>query len=508
MEKSRKGFTAKILGSIERFVNFLPDPVILFALLALIVIILSSILSAAGVSVVHPGTGKVITVKNLLNAEGLRYMLTTAVPNFIEFPPLGIVLAAIIGIGVADRSGFLAAALKSSVLMVPKKLVVPALVFASVNASIIADAGIVVLPPLGALLFMSMNRHPIAGLSAAFVGVVGGFSANLMITALDPLLAGFTQSAAQMIDKSYIVYPTANYYFMLASVIPVTIICTFVTTKIVEPNLGPWNKEKYNGGSGDIIHETTPTERKALRAASFTFIALIAVTLFAIFPANGFLRDDSGSLIPFYRSIISIIIIIFLFSGIVYGVVAKKIRSTKDLAKMLAESMSTMGAYIVLAFVAGQFIAYFGRSNLGIITAVKGAEFLKGIGLEGISLVIGFLIFSLIINMFIASASAKWAVLSAVFVPMLMLMGYSPETTQLIYRVGDSTTNMITPLLPYFPVIMAFARKYDPDITFGRLLSILTPYSFALFIIWGIFLVLWIMLKIPLGPDVPIFYHQ
>ncbi|MFC2130829.1 AbgT family transporter [Bacteroidota bacterium] len=504
---NKKSRFLRFLDWVERIADKLPDPFFLFMFLAAIILIISWIASAYNAYVIHPGTGEKAYVINLLNAEGIRRMFTELVKNFIEFPPLGVVLAALIGIGVADKSGLFSAAMRKLVYIVPKWALTFTLIFVSVNSNFIGDAGLVIMPAMGALLFASVGRHPIAGLTAAFAGVCGGFSANMFITILDPLLSGFTHAAAQMLDESYQVFPTANYYFMIVSTFLISFVGTFVNRKFVEPRLGKWKPQKVEikGENEELLsennfHNLTKTENKGLIFSGITFLVLIAILSLMVIPENGILRDSDGGLMPFYHSIIAMIIIIFLIPGTVFGITTGSIKRSADLAKMMTSTMGAMGAYLILAFAAGQFVAYFKWSNLGIVTAVQGANFLKGIGLENIPLIVAFLTFSAIMNIFIYSASAKWAILSPVFVPMLMILGYTPEMTQLIYRVGDSITNMITPLLPYFPIVIAFAKKYDKDISFGKLISNLMPYSIAFYIVWTIFLVIWMLIDLPIGP--------
>lgn len=500
----RRGFALRMLDQVERIGNRLPDPLTIFVLLGAVVLTASWIAAAAEVSVTHPGTGATIRAENLLSAAGLRRILTGLVGNFASFPPLGTVLVAMIGIGVAERSGLVAAALKGLVAAVPRSLLTATLVFGGVMSSMAADAGYVVLTPLGAVLFAGIGRHPIAGLAAAFAGVSGGFSANLLLTSLDPLLAGLTQPAAQIVDPAYVVQPTANYYFMVVSVFLVTAVGTLVTTKIVEPRLGTW-KGTAAADAGDL-GALAPHERKGLFAAGVVFVAVLALIALMTIPAGSVLRESNGALTPFFESLVPLILVAFFLPGLAYGVVARTIRSDKTFAAMTGDTMSTMGSYIVLAFVAAQFVAWFGWSNLGLIFAVKGAELLQTLGLGGIALVVGFVAVSASINLFIGSASAKWAIMAPVFVPMLMLMGYSPEATQAAYRVGDSVTNVITPLLPYFPIIVAFAKKYDPEAGLGTLISSMLPYSIAFGITWLVLLVAWLSLGIPLGPDAPVYY--
>lgn len=492
----------KYLNLVEKVANKLPDPFFLFLILALIVLLASWLLNYLGVTAIHPGNSEIIEVNNLLEKDYLQKIFTSMVDNFINFPPLGLVLASMLGIGIAEKSGFFAAALKQSILKLPDRLLVPMVCFISVNSSMIADAGNVVIPPLAGFLFAASGRNPIAGVCASYASIVGGFSANLAITALDPLLSELTNSAALVIDNSYIVYPTANYYFMIASVFLVTIVCTFITNKVVLKRLD----SNYEIKEIDV-QNLTKKENKALWISYLAVFVMIIAMILLSSGKNAFFKDSEGNLTILFKSIISLIIIVFGLSGTIYGFISGSVRSGKDVVKMMTDSMNSMGVYILLAFAAGQFLAYFSWSNLGIISAIKGASFIKSMNLEGLPVIVLFLIFSMILNVFIASASAKWTILAPVFVPMFMLLGYSPELAQLVYRVADSTTNMITPLLPYFPLIIVYAKKFDPDISMGKLLSSLLPYSFALIIVWGIFLMLWVYFEFPLGPDAKIIYQ-
>jgi len=500
---ARRGVLARVLDGIERAGNRLPDPLTLFAIAALVVVVTSWFAAGAGVSVRHPGTGETVHAVSLLSRDGLRRMLTEMVPNFTAFPPLGTVLVVMLGIGVAERTGLVAAALRGLVAMMPASALPATLVFAGVMSSLAADAGYVVLTPLGAVVFAGMGRHPLAGLAAAFAGVSAGFSANLVLTALDPLLAGFTQAAARLVDPAYVVHPTANYYFMVASTLLLTVVGTLVTVRVVEPRLGTWR-----GGTvaetGAIVSGTG--QRRGLLAAGLALLATLALIAWLVLPTGAVLRDEAGGIEPFYRALVPLLMLAFLLPGIAYGVAAGTLRSDKQLAVMAGDTMATMGSYVVLAFVAAQFVAYFGWSNLGLVVAVRGADLLKALGIGGVPLLVGFVLVSAAINFLIGSASAKWAIVAPVFVPMLMLMGYSPETVQAAYRVGDSVTNVVTPLLPYFPIIIAFARRYDPDVGLGTLVAAMMPYSVAFLLSWLVLLVAWVMLGVPLGPGAPVHY--
>ena len=495
--KENKSFFDKALSWVEIIGNQLPDPITLFFLLSIAIIIISAIAESVDLAVVHPGTGESVTAVSLLTPDGIRRMVTEAVNNFVTFPPLGTVLVAMLGVGVAESTGLLSALLRQGVLIAPAAIISPAIVFLGVMSNLASDAGYVVLTPLGALVFLAFGRHPIAGLAAAFAGVSGGYSANLLIGVLDPLLAGITEGSAQLINPNYTVNATANYYFMAVSTLLITLIGWYVTDKIVEPRLGNFQGENV------AITPLTAAERKGLRWASFSLLALLACFLGMLLPPQGILREPETLTIipsPFLEGIVPIIMLAFLIPGIVYGKVAGTIRNDKDVAQALSNAMSNMGYYIALAFVAAQFVAYFGWTNLGLILAVKGAEFLETTGFTGIPLLIAFILVSGFINLFIGSASAKWNIMAPVFVPLLMLIGYSPEFTQLAYRIGDSTTNIITPLMPYFPVVVAFGNKYDKNLGIGTLIATMLPYSIAFLIGWTIFFIIWFTFGIPLGP--------
>jgi aminobenzoyl-glutamate transport protein len=501
-KKARRGsFIAGALDAVERWGNRLPDPLTLFALFAVTVLIVSWIASTLGAAAAHPATGKTVAAVNLLDRQGFQNILTKAVTNFTGFAPLGTVLVAMIGVGLAEQSGLFSAALKGLVAGVPPWLLTVALVFAAVNADLAVDAGYVILIPLGALLFASVGRHPLAGLAAAFAGVSGGFSSNIFLTPLDPLLAGLTQEAARLYDPKYTVPITANYYFMIASAFLQTLVGVWVTIKIVEPRLGP-----YSGATKESLTTLRREEKRGLSAAGLTLLVETMVLLALTVPADGLLRDAKGGLEPFFQGLVAIMSLGFLFPGIAYGLAAGTIRSDRDATRMIGDTMGTMGSYIALAFVASQFIAYFAWSNLGLITAIGGAGMLKASGLSGITLIVLFVFVCALIDLFLASASAKWAVIGPIFVPMLMILGYSPELAQGAYRIGDSFTNIVTPLMPYMPLIITFAQKYDPKSGLGSILALMLPYSIAFAVSWTLLLAAWFLLGIPLGPGASLTY--
>jgi aminobenzoyl-glutamate transport protein len=491
-----KPFLERWLGTIERIGNKLPDPVSLFLILIVLLMLGSSLAVMLQVTAVHPGTGETINAVNLFSTAQLQKLLLEMPQTFAAFPPLGMVLVVMLGIGIADKSGLINAALRVFVARMPPSLLSGTLVFAGVMSSIAADAGYVVLIPLGAALFYSVGRHPLAGLGAAFAGVSAGFTANLLLAAIDPVLAGVTQAAARLLEPDYTVAVTANYYLMAALVPAFTLMGVLVTEKLIEPYLGPYKGAPQGSNSNGGIDRM---EAKGLLAAAAAFLFCVIIVLSWTIPENGLLRSTSGTLEPFYKSMVALMMIGFLLPGIVYGVLTKKIRNDKDAVSMAAESMADMGHYIVLAFMAAHLIVLFQWSNLGIIIAINGAALLQQLELQGIVLILAFMLITGLIDLFIGSASAKWALMAPVFVPMLMLLGYPPELTQAAYRIPDSVTNVLTPLMPYFPLVLIFGRKYVPTFGVGSLITLMLPYSIGFGIISTLMLIAWMLFGWPLG---------
>lgn len=516
VQKENKSFFQKNLDVIEKVGNKLPHPITLFGMFCVAIMIISAICSMMGVS----ATGELIdrsnnnqialqtvNVINLLSREGIVYMLENAVNNFVTFAPLGMVLVAMFGIGVAEGSGYISALLKRTVQMTPAMLVTPMVVFLGVMSNIASDAGYVVLVPLGALIFMSFGRHPLAGLAAGFAGVSGGFSANLIVGTIDPMLAGLSTEAAKMIDPNYAVAPTANMFFMIVSTFLITILGWFVTDKIVEPRLSKSSLEKDVKDDGSLGN-LSEKEKKALKYANLTFLALVVLVAALTIPQNGLLRNaETGSIIdhsPLMNGFVPILTIVFLIPSIVFGKVAGIFKNEKDVCYQLENAMKSMGAYIALSFVAAQFVSYFTYTNLGTILALKGAALLETLNVNSAVLMIIFVLFTGFINLFMGSASAKWAILAPVFLPMFMKVGISPELTQVAYRIGDSTTNIISPLMSYFAMIVVFAQKYDKKAGIGTIISTMVPYSIIFLIGWILLLAIWMVTGLPLGPGAPL----
>jgi aminobenzoyl-glutamate transport protein len=493
---------ARTLDWIERVGNALPHPATLFVLMAVGVLVASAVAAGLGVHVTHPKDGSLVTAVSLLTRDGLRRVFTEAVRNFTGFAPLGTVLVTMLGIGVAEGSGLVGVSLRALVAAIPRSLLTATVVFAGVNANQAADAGIIVLPPLAGLVFAAAGRHPLAGIAAAFAGVAGGFSANLLPSSLDVLLAGLTQEAvtASKLLPGYSVQILGNWYFLAAATPLLTVVGAWITERVVEPRLGPWQGEAAG-------HEPlTAAERRGL-AAAFGALGVIVVMLavLALAPWSPLRGEGAGALErlkPFFDSLVVLIMAVFLIPGLAYGIGAGTIRTDHDVARMTGEAMAGMGTYIVLAFAAAQFVSYFAWSNLGGILAISGAGTLRALGLGGAPLLVGLVGFSAFINLFTASASAKWAFMAPVFVPMLALLGFTPEGTQAVYRVGDSCTNIVTPVMPYMPFILAYVQRYAPKAGVGSIIAMMLPYSVAFLVLWTALLLVFYASGWPIGPGI------
>jgi aminobenzoyl-glutamate transport protein len=503
--RSNKGF----LNSIEDLGNKLPHPVVLFAILAFIVIVVSDIAARADLSATYfdSQVGEEVTVfaESLLNGEGISYIFNNAVSNFTGFAPLGTVLVTMLGVGVAEWTGLINVGLKRLIQSVPDSLLTMVVVFAGVMSSIASDAGYVVVIPLGAIVFAGAGRHPIAGLAAAFAGVSCGFSANLLIGPNDVLLTELTNAALESAGIGYRMEVTGNWYFMIASTFLLTIVGSWVTTRIIEPRLG-----KYEGEYQPEDEPLTDIEVKGLRNAAIALFILVALLAFMLVPENGILRSvdpATGQMTIdefMANGFIFAILLLFLVPGVTYGITVGKITNTTEFSEGMIESMRTMANYIVLAFFAAQFINYFSYTNLGTILSVEGASFLESINFTGFPLILAFVILAMFLDLFLGSASAKWAIMAPVFVPMLFQLELTPELTQAAYRIADSVVNVITPLMSYFAMILVFMKRYDKDSGLGTLISTMLPYSISFFISWVLLLAIWYFFNIPLGPGAPI----
>ncbi|MEZ5467211.1 MAG: AbgT family transporter [Lysobacterales bacterium] len=505
-----KGLVFRLLDLVERVGNKLPDPAVLFLLLMFAVWAFSWLLSGVSFTELDPRSGEPIQIVNLLGGGALTAFMAKLVTTFVTFHPLGVVLVAMLGLGVAEHTGFINAGLRRILSLTPAALLTPMLIAVGILSHVAVDAGYVLVIPLGAVIFYAAGRHPLAGIAAAFAGVSGGFSATLFLpSSLDPLLSGLSQAAAHLTDASVQVNPLNNYFFTTASSLLVIAIGWYITDRVIEPRL---KSAVVDGDQSQMptMEELRPAEKRGLNAALLAM--LIAGGLFVLTllpeatpwaaPAEQVPAGQSRLLVgaaPVMQSIVGLIFIFFLIPGVVYGYVAGTVKSHRDVIAGMSKAMSGMGYYIVMAFFCAQFIYAFSQSNLGVLFAIKGANLLQTMGLPTALTVVGIVLLSAFVNLLVGSASAKWALIGAIMVPMLMQLGVSPDLTQAAYRVGDSSTNIITPLMPYFPLIVVFCQKYVKASGIGSLLALMLPYSVALLVGWTLFLVGFWALGIPLG---------
>ncbi|ACJ31530.1 AbgT putative transporter [Shewanella piezotolerans WP3] len=518
-EQKQSGWFVNFLNVVERLGNLLPHPITLFAMFCAAVVVISGVAGYFELTVIDPrpegASGRsadgLIHVVSLMNAEGLRMIVSNLVTNFTGFTPLGTVLVALLGVGIAERSGLLSAAMRLLVMGTSKRLVTLTIVFAGIVSNTAAELGYVVLIPMAAMIFHSLGRHPLAGLAAAFAGVSGGYSANLLLGTVDPLLSGITEAAAQMIDPEYLVGPEVNWYFMFVSTFLITFLGALVTEKIVEPKLGKYDpSEAATDLSEQKMDGVTDIEKKALKAAGLAVLAMSVLLALTIIPEGAPLRNPDTGLVagsPFLKGIVAFIFICFAIPGLVYGRVVGSMKRDVDVINAMSHSMSSMGMYIVLVFFASQFVAFFKWTNLGAVLAVSGADALNAIGLTGPLVFVLFIMMCGFINLMLGSASAQWAVTAPIFVPMLMLVGYAPETIQAAYRIGDSVTNLITPMMSYFGLILAVASQYKKNLGIGTLVATMLPYSIVFFIGWTCFFFIWVFgFGLPVGPGAETYY--
>jgi aminobenzoyl-glutamate transport protein len=507
-----------VLGWIERSGNALPDPVFIFLWLMLGLVGISVAASFAGVQVLHPvqvdeaGNPLVVEAASLLSPANIRKLLVEMPTTFTHFHPLGYVLVVMMGAGVAERTGLFGAAMRAAVKDAPKFLLTPAIAFAGMMGNLAADAAYVVLIPLAGVLYASAGRHPIAGIAAAFAGVAGGFSANLLPGQLDALLFGITQAATATIEPGWTMNIAGNWWFIAAMLVVFLPVIWLVTDRIIEPRLGPWT-----GGAASTAESSTgdpagdaKKEGKALGLAGLAGLGVVALWVFLTVGPGQPLMGEGANLViqltPLLQSLVAGFFILFLVMGWVYGAVVGSVKGHRDIVRMMAQSMGDLAYYLVLAFVAAHFVAMFNWSNLGLIVAVNGADFLRDANLPTPALLAAIVVMTALVNLLIGSASAKWALLAPVLVPMLMLLGISPEMTTAAYRVGDGSTNIITPLMVYFPLILTFAQRWVPSFGLGSLAATMLPYSMWILIVGLVLTVGWVALDLPLGPGARVHY--
>lgn len=499
---SQSSWTMRALDKVERVGNKLPDPAIIFAFCLFVVWILSALLSNFTFSAIDPRSGEAVVVNNLLTGDSLADFLSRMVKIFTGFAPLGVVLVAMLGVGVAEHSGFISAGLKRMLDRTPKSMLTPMVVLVAIVSHTATDAGYVLVIPLAGVIFYAMGRHPLAGIAAAFAGVSGGFCANFIPSAIDPLLQSFTQSAAQIIDPDIQINPLNNWFFNSASTLLIVSIGWYLTDKVIEPRL---KDVEVDGDPEEIpkFDELTDKQSKALRYASLTMLAGIIGLVALLVPESSPMRAPDGQLTsfaaPVMQSIVPLIFLLFLLPGIVFGFMSGSFKSTKDMIDSMTKAMQGMSYYIVMAFFCALFIDAFGKSNLGALLAIEGAETLKGLQLPSMVTIVGIIFLTAFVNLFVGSSSAKWALLGPIFVPMLMQLNISPDLTQAAYRLGDSSSNIITPLMPYFPLVVVYCQRYVKSTGIGTLLSMMLPYTICILTLWTIFLLGYWALSIPLG---------
>ena len=530
--------TGGILGWIERGGNRLPDPVVIFLYCILAVIAISVIAAVTGTYALHPtqfdaaGNALVIRAESLLSADNIRRLLVEMPRTFTGFHPLGYVLVVMLGAGVAERSGLLGTAMSAAVSNVPKLLLTPAVALVGMLGNLAADAAYVVLIPLAGVIFHAAGRHPVAGIAAAFAGVSGGFSANLLPGQLDALLFGITEAAAETILPAWDANIAGNAYFIIAMTLVFLPIIWYITDRVIEPRMGSYAGSGLQAGGDDDNEEARASavdsevadnlteeiedpgasaddaERRGLRRAGWAILGVVAIWVFLCIGPGTPLIDESAPIEsrfnPLFQSLVAGFCVIFLAAGWAYGAAAGTVRNHRDLIEMMKGAMGDMAYYLVLSFAAAHFVAMFNWSNLGLIFAIHGAAVLESSNMPDTLLMASIILFGAVLNLFIGSASAKWALLAPVLVPMLMLVGISPEMTTAAYRVGDSATNIITPLMPYLPLVLVFAQRWQKDFGLGSLVATMLPYSMFLLLSGLILTILWVFLGLPLGPAAPV----
>ncbi len=504
------------LERIERAGNALPDPMVLFAAGACLVFLASWVATRTGwecrFSDAQGNVLKAEQAKNLLSAEGFRWLFTNLVKIFMDFRPLGLVLAVSIGVAVAERSGLIAAALRSVLILVPRSLLTPATFLAGISSTLAADAGFIVLPPLAAAVYASVGRSPLLGIAAVTAGVAVGFGSNVFLTTQDVMLSGMTEPAARLLDPDYVVNAACNWYFKIASTVVLVLVGWLVAARYVEPRFVRRRQTSALPAPSALSPELSTRERGALLLALAVMLGTLAVFVLCWRSEWGFLYDpppppgERPATATWITAIVPLLLLLFLLPGLAYGLRTGTIRSSRDVARMMSEYLAVLATYVVLAFFASILVAAFERSNLGVMLAIAGGNGLRELELPRWALLLALILLSSSIDILVVSMSAKWAMLSTILVPMYMTLGISPELTQASYRIGDSITNPISPLNMYLFVVLSFLQQHDRKAGLGTLIALLAPYALAFAVAWIALLFLWIGLGWPLGPHGPLVY--
>ncbi|MCU6714143.1 AbgT family transporter [Megasphaera butyrica] len=489
---------------LERVGNKLPNPAILFLIFFMVLALCSYVLQLAGVTAVNLKTNEIIHIRSLISAEGLDWLLTNLIKNYINFPPLGMIIVLTFGLGVASETGLLQTLIHHSMHNIPRKYVTLAVVFISLMSHIASDAAIVIMPPLAAMLFYSMGRHPLVGFACSLAAIYSGFTANILIVTTDVLLSGITTQAIRTIDATMTVTPIDNWYFMSFAVFYLTAVTTFITEKFVEPRMGVY--DPAHAQENLTIPDVSPEEKKALRHTLIAAVLYLAVVFLMAFPDNGLLRNpQTHSLLgsPLLRGVIPLLCGFLLTVGLTYGVSIGKIKNADDMIHCMTNAVKGLSGFLVMAFFIAQFIAAFAWTNMSTMIAMKGALFLKDVGMTGLPALICFMLFGQLLGLFTSSGSAVWALLSTVFVPMFMLLGYHPAFIQAAFRAGDGALNTVALVNPFLPLFLEIIRRYKKDSGIGTYLSLMMPYAMAFLVMWYALFIFWYLTGWPVGPGIP-----
>ncbi|MFD7312780.1 MULTISPECIES: AbgT family transporter [unclassified Streptomyces] len=517
-------FTLRTLGVIERVGNRLPHPFWLFVILSAALVVLSWGLNGLGVSAESPTDGATVVVRSLVSDAGVTMMLDGLIDNYATFPPLGVVLVVMLGVSVADRAGLLTAMLRAALAKVPLRAVTFMIAFTGMVAHIASDAAFVVMIPLGAIAYRSVGRDPVLGAVVAFVAVSGGHAASPLVTPSDATLAALTTAAAHTIDPSYTVTPVANYFFSLASSVILALVITLVAETLLtrrlammtaddtaEPDNVPGGESGTPAEAGELPDLSLPDlsltddERRGLRAAAFTALALLVAIAAAALPAGSPLRGEHGAVIdsPLVHNIAVFLSLLFFATGVAYGRAVGAVRDAKDIPDMMARGLRELTPILVLFFAISQFLAYFKWTAIGEVMAITGAGLLDSSGVPLTVIFVGVILVVSVMNLLLTSGSAMWALIGPVFVPMLMLLRVAPETTWALFRIADSCTNAITPMSPYFVLCLGFVRRYRPGAGIGTLMSLTLPVALAMLVVWTLLFIAWYSVGLPFGIGAP-----
>lgn len=491
------------LRGIERAGNRLPHPFWLFAVLAGVIAVLSALLSWLGVFAVSPVDGERVEVRSLFSPDGINVIFGEAIDNYVNFPPLGLIVVMIMGVVVSEQTGLLNALLRGSVTRVPAKWMTFVVALAGICGSVASDAAYVVLIPLAAVVFQAVGRSPTLGIVVAFAAVSAGWNATIFVVPTDALLGGISTEAAQILQDDAVVTPLANYFFNVASAVMLAVLITLVTELILRKRTEGLDEE-LGEELGDF--RLRPEERKGLIAAGLTLLASAILFVAALAPEGSWFRGDDGTVMesPLVTGIALVLAVVFLLVGTAYGIAVGTVTKPADVPVFMAKGIRDLAPVLVLFFAAAQFLAYFEWSGMAEVLSIRGAQWLEEMALPTALLFVGFIILAALLNLFITSGSAQWALIAPVFVPMLMLLDINPETTQAMYRIADSASNIITPMSPYFVLVLGFIQRYRKDSGIGTLISLTLPFSVAIFIVWTLFFLGWHALGIPLGPGVSV----